>query len=98
MRNHTEGVWKSTRLGATLKTKLYAFSMNSKNCQRDVLVRMTGTARVRNLPPSTINGVEGQFQARFGAFNMDGGFAYVDSRLGAVTVDVLLRRRPVPHR
>ncbi len=84
-----EAGWKSTLLGGHLKTQVDAFANNYKNFQLDVLDVTTGGAGVANLPPATINGAEGQFQARFGAFNLDGGFAYVDSHLGAVTlVDV----------
>ncbi|MEA1652654.1 TonB-dependent receptor [Nitrospirillum sp. BR 11164] len=78
--------WKSTLLDGHLRTQLGAFYNDYKGFQFGRIDLTNGQNGVVNLADATIKGVEGQVQAKFGAFGADAGFAYVDSQLGSITV------------
>lgn len=78
--------WKSTMAGGRVRTQFDVFYNNYKNFQLDFLDTATGQNNPANLPPSTIKGVEGQIQAKLSGFGVNAGFAYVDSKMGAITL------------
>jgi iron complex outermembrane receptor protein len=78
--------WKSSSADKRIRTQFDVFYNDYKNFQLDVLDPVTGRSNPTNLPPSTVKGFEGQIQARLGGFRVDGGFAYVDSKLGATNL------------
>jgi iron complex outermembrane recepter protein len=87
--------WKSTMADGHVRTQLDAFFNHYLNFQSAILVPSTGQDSVQNLPgTSVITGAEAQIQAQFGAFQVDGGGAYVHSRLGAVS---LVNTRLLPN-
>ncbi|MTV36993.1 TonB-dependent receptor [Duganella radicis] len=82
--------WKSTMAEGRVRTQLDVFYNDYKNFQLDFLDTATGQNNPANLPPSTIKGIEGQIQAKLNGFGINAGFAYVDSKMGAISlVDVL---------
>lgn len=78
--------WKSTMAGGRIRTQFDIFYNNYKDFQLDVLDTSTGQNNPANLPRSIIKGAEGQIQARLGDFRIDAGFAYVDSKMGAISL------------
>ncbi|MXP26712.1 TonB-dependent receptor [Altererythrobacter indicus] len=88
-----EAGWKATLLDGHLQSQLGGFYMDYSNFQFDARDTGTGQTGVFNVANATIKGIEWQGQASFGGFNMDGGIAYVDSHLDAVT---LVNQRALP--
>jgi iron complex outermembrane recepter protein len=80
-----EAGWKSTLLNGRMRTQLAAFYNDYSAFQFDVIEPATGQGGIRNVASATIKGLEAQIEARFGAFAVDGGAAYVDSKLGGLT-------------
>ena len=85
--------WKSTMLDNHLRTQIGGFYMDYSNFQFDYVDTTTGQSGVANVANSRIYGAEVQIQARFGNLGLDGGFAYVHSRLGSL---VAVNERLVP--
>ncbi|MEO9132258.1 MAG: TonB-dependent receptor [Sphingomonas sp.] len=79
-----EAGWKSTMLDRHLRTQFGGFYMSYRDFQFDFLDGSSGQTGVVNVANASIYGVEGQFQAKFGGFDLDGGFAYVHSKLGSL--------------
>lgn len=89
--------WKSSFLSNHVRTQLGAFYMSYKDFQFDALDRSSGQSGVTNISNATIKGIEGQIQLEYHGFGLDGGFAYVDSKVNPVTVVdsiALQRARP----
>jgi iron complex outermembrane receptor protein len=82
--NDYEGGWKGRFFENHLQTQLGGYYMQYQGMQQSTLSPITGTNLVTNLGNSTIYGVEGSFQARFGGWNWDAAVAYNQSTLGAV--------------
>lgn len=86
-----EAGWKSTMLDNHLRTQVGAFYMDYQNFQFDVTDTTTGQRNPTNVASSQIYGLEGQLQAKLSGFEVDGGFAYVHSKLGRLlTVNQVL--------
>jgi iron complex outermembrane receptor protein len=85
--------WKGTMLGNRLRTQLSLFYMNYRNFQFDVVDTTSGQTGVINAANSKIYGAEGQIQAKISGFAIDGGFAYVHSKLGSL---IAVNSRLVP--
>ena len=81
-----EAGWKSSFFDNHLRTQLGAFYMDYKDFQFDALETGTGQTGVINISNASIKGAEFQAQARFGGLSLDGGIAYVHSKLDSVTV------------
>lgn len=79
-----EGGWKASFVEDHLRTQLGVFYMDYNDFQFDAVDTTTGNTGVTNISRSTIDGVEGQVQAHIDHFNIDGGFAYVHSRMGSL--------------
>jgi iron complex outermembrane receptor protein len=86
--------WKGSFLENHLRTQLGAFYMDYSDFQFDALEPLTGQTGVINIANATIKGLEFQAQANIGGFGFDGGIAYVDSSLDAVTV---VNQRTLPQ-
>jgi iron complex outermembrane receptor protein len=80
-----EAGWKATLADGHVRTQLGAFYYKYSDFQFDILDLTTGQGGTTNLPDATIKGIEGQVQAAMGAFRVDAGFAYVDSKLSSIT-------------
>jgi iron complex outermembrane recepter protein len=79
--------WKSSFFDNHIRTQVGAFYNKYKNFQIDATNPVSGTNSVINVPGgSTIKGFEGQIQAKLGGLSLNAGGAYVDSKLGTVTV------------
>jgi iron complex outermembrane recepter protein len=79
--------WKSSFLDKHIRTQLGAFYNSYKNFQIDAINPISGTNAVINVPgTSTIKGVEAQVQAKVGGFSFNAAAAYVDSKLGTVSI------------
>ncbi|CAN5856411.1 TonB-dependent receptor [soil metagenome] len=81
-----EAGWKSSFFDNHLRTQLGVFYMDYRNFQFDALEPSTAQTGVINISNASIKGAEFQAQARFGGLSLDGGIAYVDSKLDTVTV------------
>ena len=81
-----EAGWKSSFFDNHLRTQLGVFYMDYHNFQFDALEPSTAQTGVINISNASIKGAEFQAQARFGGLSLDGGIAYVDSKLDRVTV------------
>ena len=81
-----EAGWKSTLFDGHVRTQLGGFFNDYNGFQYGITDLTTGQQAQENLARATIKGVEGQAQAQFGGLGVDGGFAYVDSRLGTITL------------
>ena len=77
--------WKGSLADNRVRLQLAAFYNDFKDLQFDVIQPATGTSGVRNVGSATIKGIEGQIQARFGGFGIDGGFGYLDTELSSLT-------------
>ncbi len=86
--------WKGAFINNHLRTQFGAFYMDYSDFQFDALEAQTGQAGVVNISNATIKGFEFQAQANIGGFGFDGGIAYVDSKLDAVTV---VNQRALPQ-
>ena len=78
--------WKSSFLSNHARTQLGAFYMSYKDFQFDALDRSSGQSGVTNISNATIKGLEGQVQLEWQGFGLDGGFAYVDSKVDPATI------------
>tara|TARA_A100001391_G_scaffold1033_3_gene1417 strand:- start:5795 stop:8026 length:2232 start_codon:yes stop_codon:yes gene_type:complete len=78
--------WKGNLFDKHLRTQVGAFYMDYSDFQFDSLDTATGQTGVVNIANATIKGFEAQVQAVFGGFSFDGGIAYVDSELDALTM------------
>ncbi|GAA0316219.1 TonB-dependent receptor [Sphingomonas oligophenolica] len=81
-----EAGWKSSFFRNHLRTQLGIFYMDYHDFQFDTVEPSTGQSGVVNISNATIKGAEFQAQAKFGGLSFDGGIAYVDSKLAAVTI------------
>ncbi len=94
-----ETVWdyeaglKSTLADGHIRTQIGGFWNEYDGFQFSITDVNTGTAGVTNLPSARIRGLEAQVQVKFGGFSGDFGGAFVDSRLGSITL-VNTRRLP----
>lgn len=87
--------WKSSFLGHHLNTQVGAFFMKYKGFQLDAVDPNTGQTGTSNISDASIKGFELQAQARFGGFAIDGGLAFVDSKLKEATI-INTRILPAP--
>ncbi|MEO9131746.1 MAG: TonB-dependent receptor [Sphingomonas sp.] len=78
--------WKANFFDKHLRTQVGAFYMDYHDFEFDTLDPGTGQTGVTNIANATIKGAEFQAQAKFGGLGFDGGVAYVDSKLGQVTI------------
>jgi iron complex outermembrane recepter protein len=78
--------WKSTMFEGHVRTQLGGFFNDYNGFQYGITDLTTGQQAQENLSRATIKGVEAQVQAQFGGLGMDAGVAYVDSKLGSVTL------------
>lgn len=77
--------WKGALADDRVRLQFAAFYNDFENMQFDVLNPATGNTGVTNIGSATIKGIEGQIQARFGGFGIDGGFGYLDSKISSLT-------------
>lgn len=77
--------WKGTLAGGRIRTQVGGFWNRYEGLQLDVLEPSTGAPAIRNVASATIKGLEAQAQARFGGLRLDGGIAYVSSKLDGIT-------------
>jgi iron complex outermembrane recepter protein len=79
--------WKSSFLDKHVRTQIGAFYNRYQNFQIDAINTVSGTNAIINVPgTSTIKGLEGQVQAKFGGLSFNAAVAYVDSKLGTVQI------------
>jgi iron complex outermembrane recepter protein len=78
--------WKGTFLDKHLRANLGGFWNNYTDLQVGALNPGTGQQSLVNAGKSTIKGVELELHGRFGGFGVDAGGAYVNSKLGALTL------------
>jgi iron complex outermembrane receptor protein len=76
--------WKATLLEGRLRTQIGGFWNDYSSFQLDLLNPESGQVQTQNLPDATIRGLEAQAQARIGAWGVDLGVAYVDSKFSDV--------------
>jgi iron complex outermembrane recepter protein len=81
-----EAGWKSTLADGHLTTQLNAFYIDYKNLQLNIFNPDTRATSITNAGKSRIYGLEAQVQAHFGALRFDGSMAYVNSRVGALSL------------
>ena len=82
-----EAGWKTQLFDHRMRLQVDGFYNNYKNYQVDGIIDLaTGTSGTGNTKGATIKGVEFQGQGRFGGLGIDFGLAWVDSKLGAVTL------------
>jgi len=79
-----EAGWKANLLDNHIRTQLGGFYMAYKDFQFDAIDPNSGQTGVANISSAKIAGAEFQAQARFGGFGLDGGIAYVHSKLDAI--------------
>ncbi len=82
--NDYEAGWKGRFFENHLQTQIGGYYMQYQGMQQSTLSPITGTNLVTNLGNSTIYGVEGSFQARFGGWSWDAALAYNQSKLGSL--------------
>lgn len=78
--------WKGYLFDKHLRASLGGFWNNYTDLQVNALNTANGQASLVNSGKSTIKGSELELHARFGGFGADAGAAYVNSRLGAITL------------
>jgi len=82
-----EAGWKTQLFHRKLKLQLDGFYNDYSNYQVDGIIDpATGTSGTGNTKGAIIKGLEAQGQARFGGLGIDFGMAWVDSKIGAVTL------------
>jgi iron complex outermembrane receptor protein len=81
-----EAGWKSTMLNGHVRTQIGGFWNQYHGFQFDVFDPMTTQTEPVNLASATIKGLEAQVQGKLGHFSFDAGGAYVDSKLGSVSI------------
>ena len=81
-----EAGWKSTLADGHVRTQIGGFWNQYHGFQFSIIDTTTGAGGVTNLPSARIRGFEAQVQAKFGGFSADAGGAFVDSRLGRLTL------------
>jgi len=77
--------WKSSFFDRHIRTQINGFYNSYSNFQFSVVEPTTGFSGVDNISTVKIKGIEAQIQGKFGGFAFDGGVAYVDSNLAALT-------------
>ena len=80
-----EAGWKSYFFDRHIRTQIGGFFNNYQDLQVSVLHPASGTISLDNIGKSTIKGFEAQIEGQFGGLRVDGGGAYVNSRLGAIS-------------
>ncbi len=85
--------WKSYFFDRRVRTQIGGFWNNYQDLQVSVLHPASGMISLDNIGKSTIKGVEAQVEGRFGGLHIDAGGAYVNSRLGAIS---LVNTRLIP--
>ena len=86
--------WKTQLLDRHLRLQLDGFYNDYRNYQVDGIIDLsTGTSGTGNTKGATIKGIEAQGQGRFGGLSVDFGVAWVDSKIGPVT---LINNRLLP--
>jgi len=78
--------WKGDYFQHHLRTSVGAFWNDYDNLQVGALNPTTGQNSLINTGKSTIKGAEWELQGQFGGLSIDTGGAYVNSRLGAITL------------
>lgn len=79
--------WKSSFLDKHIRTQFGAFYNRYQNFQIDAINTISGTNAIINVPgTSTIKGLEAQIQAKLGGLTFNVAGAYVDSKLGTVSI------------
>jgi len=81
-----EAGWKATLFDGHVHTQLGGFYNDYSNLQVSAINLASGQNDLRNIGQSTIMGFEGSAQGRFGGWDFDFGFGYVDSKLGSLTI------------
>jgi iron complex outermembrane receptor protein len=85
--------WKAYFLDRRIRTQIGGFWNNYQDLQVSVLHPASGMTSLDNVGKSTIRGVEAEIEGQFGGLRIDANGAYVDSKLGAIT---LVNTRPLP--
>ena len=79
--------WKTQLFDRRLRLQLDGFYNDYRNYQVDGMIDLsTGTSGTGNTKGATIKGVEFQGQGRVGGLGVDFGLAWVDSKIGPVTL------------
>jgi len=78
--------WKANFLNNHLRANLGGFWNDYRNLQVGALNAATGQSSLLNTGKSTIKGAELEMHARLGGWSTDFGGAYVNSRLGALSL------------
>jgi iron complex outermembrane receptor protein len=79
--------WKTQLFDRRLSLQLDGFYNDYNNYQVDGIIDLTtGTSGTGNTKGATIKGVELQGHSRFGGLGIDFGLAWVDSKIGPVTL------------
>ena len=78
--------WKANFFQDHLRTSLGGFFNNYTNLQVDAFDPITAQQSLINAGKSTIKGGEFELHGRFEALHVDAGGAYVNSRLGAISL------------
>ena len=78
--------WKANLFDNHVRTQLGGFYNDYKNLQVSAINLASGQLALRNIGKSTIKGIEASGQAKFGDWQFDFGAAYVDSKLGSLTI------------
>ena len=85
--------WKSYFFDHHVRTQIGGFWNNYQDLQVTVLHPASGTSSLDNIGKSTIKGFEAQIEGQFGGLRIDAGGAYVNSKLGAIS---LVNTRLIP--
>jgi iron complex outermembrane receptor protein len=85
--------WKSYFFDRHVRTQIGGFWNNYQDLQVSVLHPPSGMISLDNIGKSTIKGVEAQIEGQFGGLRIDAGGAYVNSKLGAIS---LVNTRLIP--
>ena len=77
-----EAGWKGTSQDGHVRSQIGVFNNSYHDFQFGLMDLSSGRVGVANLPSATIRGFEAQIQAQLGGWTLDGGAAYVDSKIG----------------
>ena len=81
-----EAGWKSTMAEGHIATQVNGFYIDYKNLQLNIFNPDTRASSITNAGKSRIYGFEAQIQAHSGPLRFDGSLAYVNSRVGALSL------------